>query len=86
MVFWMENCVVNMSGKRERFVVLDIFNEYIVREVKEMIANVVTTEKEKHLQEVISILVVIIWDIRIKKARQLKQICSICSRFLNRRS
>jgi hypothetical protein len=31
--FWMENCLVNISGRRGNFVPLDMLNEYVVREV-----------------------------------------------------
>jgi len=33
--FWMENCLVNLSGKRKPFMPLDMLNEYIVPEVKD---------------------------------------------------
>lgn len=65
--FWMENgCVVNISGKREGFVALDMLNEYVVREVKSLISTVVTSQTDEHLRNVLSLLVMVFWDIRRK--------------------
>jgi hypothetical protein len=65
--FWMENgCVVNISGKREGFVALDMLNEYVVREVKSLISSVVTSQTDEHLRNVLSLLVMVFWDIRRK--------------------
>jgi len=70
--FWMENgCLVNISRKREAFVALDCLNEYIVREVKNMVANVVTPQTDHHLRNVLSLLVLIFWDIRKKMSEEM---------------
>jgi hypothetical protein len=47
---------------------LDEFNEYIVREVKEMIANNVTPATDDHLRNTLSLLVTMMWDARRKVA------------------
>ena len=45
---------------------LDEFNEYIVREVKEMIANNVTPATDSHLRNTLSLLITLMWDARRK--------------------
>lgn len=62
--------MLNLSGKRDGFVTLDMFNEYIVREVKNLIANVVTEETDEHLRNVLSPLVMTFWEIRRKMAEE----------------
>ena len=51
----METCLITTSGKENSFVALDEFNEYIVREVKEMIANNVTNATDSHLRNTLSL-------------------------------
>ena len=69
-VFWMQNCLINMSGKREGFVALDMFNEYIVREVKNLMRDNVTSESDAYLRDVLSPLVMMFWDARRKMAEE----------------
>ena len=64
----METCLVTTSGKENSFVALDEFNEYIVREVKEMIANNVTPATDSHLRNTLSLLITLMWDARRKVA------------------
>ena len=66
--YWMETCLVTTSGKENSFVALDEFNEYIVREVKEMIANNVTPATDSHLRNTLSLLITLMWDARRKVA------------------
>lgn len=69
-VFWMQNCLINMSGKREGFIALDMFNEYIVREVKNLMSDNVTEETDEYLRDVLSPLVMIFWESRRKMAEE----------------
>ena len=64
----METCLITTSGKENSFVALDEFNEYIVREVKEMIANNVTPATDSHLRNTLSLLITLMWDPRRKIA------------------
>ena len=66
--YWMETCLITTSGKENSFVALDEFNEYIVREVKEMIANNVTPATDSHLRNTLSLLITLMWDARRKIA------------------
>ena len=50
---------------------LDEFNEYIVREVKEMIANNVTPATDSHLRNTLSLLITMMWDARRKIADEM---------------
>jgi hypothetical protein len=59
-----------MSGKREGFMALDMFNEYIVREVKHLMGNNVTEETDAYLRDVLSPLVMIFWESRRKMAEE----------------
>jgi len=68
--FWMDNCVVNLSGKKNGFMPLDMLNEYIVREVKRMMHPHVTPETDEWLREVVSVLIMIFWDVRRKIAEE----------------
>jgi hypothetical protein len=68
--FWMENCLINLSGKRWGFVALDMLNEYIVREVKSLIANIVTPATDEYLRKVLSPLIMIFWEIRRKMGEE----------------
>ncbi len=60
----METCLVTTSGKENSFMALDEFNEYIVREVKEMIANNVTFITDSHLWNTLLLLIILMWDAR----------------------
>ena len=69
--YWMETCLITTSGKENSFVALDEFNEYIVREVKEMIANNVTPATDSHLRNTLSLLITLMWDARRKIADEM---------------
>ena len=68
--FWMDNCLVNLSGKKAGFMPLDMLNEYIVREVKRMMHPHVTPETDAWLREVVSLLTMVFWDVRRRIAQE----------------
>lgn len=68
--YWMETCLLTTTGKEQSFMSLDEFNEYIVREVKEMIANNVTPATDNHLRNTLSLLITILRDVRRKVAEE----------------
>lgn len=68
--FWMENSLINLSGKRGGFMALDMLNEYIIREVKNLIANIITSATDEYLRNVFSPLVMIFWGIRRKMGEE----------------
>ena len=55
--FWMENAVVNLSGKENGFIALDMLNEYIVREVKALIPDNLTPSTDNRVRNICSLLV-----------------------------
>jgi hypothetical protein len=64
--FWMDNCVVNLSGKKKGFIPLDMFNEYVVREVKVRLAQVGTPEAEDRVCRIDSLVIMDLLDIKKK--------------------
>ena len=55
--YWMENCLVNPSGKREGWMACDYLGEYIVREVKAMMHHNVNEANSKFLRLTLSPLI-----------------------------
>ena len=68
--FWMENCLVNLSGKRKAFMPLDMLNEYIVREVKDKMQPYMTEQTDDYLRNKLSLLTMFFWEIRRKFASE----------------
>jgi len=68
--FWMETCLLTTTDKAGSFMALDEFNEYIVREVKNMIATNVTPATDNHVRNVLSPLITVFWDVRRKVAEE----------------
>jgi len=68
--FWMENCLVNLSGKRNAFMPLDQLNEYIVREVKDKMRPYMTEQTDDYLRNKVSLLIMFFWEIRRKFANE----------------
>jgi hypothetical protein len=66
----MDNCLVNLSGKKNGFMPLDMLNESIVREVKRMMHLHVTPETDEWLWEVVSVLIMVFWNVRRKIAEE----------------
>lgn len=70
--FYMNTIVVNLTGKKLGFQALDEINEYLVREVKDMISDNITTATDEHLRNTLSLLIMILWEVRKKMAEQVE--------------
>jgi hypothetical protein len=55
--FYMENCLINLSGKSRGFMACDMVNEYVVREVKDLMNPNANSVSDQRLREKISLLV-----------------------------
>jgi hypothetical protein len=66
--FWMENALVNLSGKRDGFMALDQLNEYMVREVKNKMQPYMTEQTDDYLRNKLSLLTMFFWEVRRKFA------------------
>jgi hypothetical protein len=55
--FYMENCLINLSGKSQGFMACDMVNEYVVREVKDHMNPNSNSISEERIREKISLLV-----------------------------
>jgi hypothetical protein len=62
--FWLDNCLINISGKREAFLACDMLNEYVVREVKAMMQPNVTPASDEYLRRNLSLLVMYFRELR----------------------
>jgi hypothetical protein len=69
--FWMENALANLSGKREGFMALDAWNEHIVKEVKGMIPDNLTSVTSAHARNICSLLIMNFRDIRQRVSEEL---------------
>ena len=69
--FWMENAVVNLSGKKNGFIALDMMNEYIVREVKALIPDNLTPSSDNRVRNICSLLVMQFREIRKQVSKEL---------------
>jgi len=70
--FWLDKCLINLSGKREEFLACDMLNEYVVREVKGMMQPNVTPASDIYLRQSLSLLVMSFRDMRKHFSKQLK--------------
>jgi hypothetical protein len=70
--FWMENALVNLSGKQGGFMALDAWNEHIVKEVKAMIPDNLTATTSAHARNTCSLLIMNFRDIRKRVAEQVE--------------
>jgi len=68
--FMLNNCLVSISGKRDGFYALDELNEYVVREVKNMMVHNATPKTDEHLREVISLQIMFFMRLKIKMAEE----------------
>ena len=59
----MKNAVVNLSGKKNGFIALDILNEYIVREVKALISDNLIPFTDNRVCNIYSLLVMQFQDV-----------------------
>jgi hypothetical protein len=66
--FFMQNALVNLSGKQDGFIALDMLNEYIVREVKDMIPSNLTPSTENRVRNV--------WSLLVMEFRELRRVVS----------
>jgi hypothetical protein len=64
--FWMRNCLINLSGKREGFRACDAVCEHLIREIKAIVPNNVTEATLQYLFEKISPQIFFLRDIRRK--------------------
>jgi hypothetical protein len=68
--YWMENCLINPSGKVEGFMACDFLGEYVVREVKRMMHHNLTDVTARWLYEVIAVQVLLFREVRKKMAEE----------------
>lgn len=68
--FWMENCLINPSGKKEGWMACDFLGEYIVGQVKAMMHQNVNTANDKFLRETISLLILNFLNMRRHMMRE----------------
>jgi len=68
--FMLKNCLVSISGKRDGFYALDELNEYVVREVKNMMVHNATPKTDEHLREVISLQIMFFMRLKMKMAEE----------------
>jgi hypothetical protein len=66
--FMLNQCLVNISGKPDGFYPTDLLNEYIVREVKQMMVHNATPQTDRFLREVISPQVMFNMRLKMKMA------------------
>jgi hypothetical protein len=52
--FWMRNCLINLSGRRDAFMACDLVCEHVVREVKNMMHHNVNEATMRWLREILS--------------------------------
>ena len=64
--FWMQNCLINPSGRAEGWVACDYLGEYVVREVKNMMHNNLNSATGFFLRETVSRLIMSFRNIRKK--------------------
>ena len=68
--FWMENCLINPSGKKEGFMACDYLGEWVVREVKRMMHHNLNDVTAKFLYDVIAPQVMLFREVRKKLAEE----------------
>jgi hypothetical protein len=68
--FWMENCLINPSGKKEGWMACDYLGEYIVGQVKAMMHQNVNPANDKFLRETISPLILNFLNMRRHMMRE----------------
>jgi hypothetical protein len=62
--FWMDNCLINPSGRREGWMACDYLGEYVVREIKSMMHNNVNQATSEFLWNTISPLILSFRNVR----------------------
>lgn len=62
--FWMDNCLINPSGKRTGWMACDYLGEYVVREIKAMMHNNVNEATSDFLWNTISPLILSFRNVR----------------------
>lgn len=68
--FWMENCLINPSGKKEGWMACDFLGEYIVAQIKAMMHQNVNPANDKFLRETISPLILNFLNMRRHMMRE----------------
>jgi hypothetical protein len=64
--FWMRNCVINLSGKREGFIACDHLGEIVVREVKSMMHHSVNEATGTFLRNYVSPSIMLFYQLKRK--------------------
>ena len=62
--FWLKNCIVNSSGKKNGFMPCDLLGEYVVRETKAMIHHNANPKTDNFLRNVIARQVIPLREMR----------------------
>ena len=68
--YWMENCVINLTRKKDGFIALDMLNEYVVREVKKMMHPSLTPATSTFIRDYLSLMVFTFREVRVKMAAE----------------
>jgi hypothetical protein len=64
--FWMDNCLINPSGKPTGFQACDFFGEWVVREIKSMMPHNYDPKNARYLQETLAYLITTFRSVRNK--------------------
>ena len=67
---WMQNCLVNPSGERGKWMADDLFGEYVVREIKAKINPSTNVLSDRHLCETIASQVMSLYACKKTMARE----------------
>jgi hypothetical protein len=62
--YWMQNCLINPSGKKQGFMACDYLGEYVVREIKSMMHNNVNEAHNNFLWNSLSPLILSFRNVR----------------------
>jgi hypothetical protein len=69
--YWMDNCLVNPSGKREGWMACDFLGEYVVREVQALMHNTINEKTSEFLRLTLSPLIMMFRALR----KQMQDAC-----------
>ena len=64
--FWMENCLVNLSGKHKALMSLDLLNKYILQKVKDKMQLYMTEQTDNDLWNKLFLLTMFFWEVKRK--------------------
>lgn len=68
--FWLDNCLINPSGKAQGFMACDYLCEYVVREIKNMMRHNINDITNEFLNNIIAPQVLFFRDVRKKVAEE----------------